>query len=270
MSVEKALSLFSSGLASESDELILRYLAGATDLLFWNYLDEEGRTKVQDTLQQLLFKRMGSKAPADIKKALYGLFTSIAYSPWGKTQLYRLWSDELKIADLKLNEDDYTRLAMLLAVYEYPGAGSILAKAREAISNPDQLRRFDYLQPALSADETEREQFFNSFRKSENREKESWVITACYYIHHPLRQKSAIRYLPMSLELLPEIAATGDIFFPKAWLDNTIGRYRSAEAYEILKKYLDTTSHLNPFLRAKLLQATDDLYRVQEILPGDY
>ena len=65
----------------------------------------------------------------------------------------------------------------------------------------------------------------------------------------------------MSLELIEEIQQTGDIFFPKGWLDNTIGMYTSKEAYELLATYLQDNPELNPQLRLKILQATDDLYR---------
>ena len=88
------------------------------------------------------------------------------------------------------------------------------------------------------------------------------MLSACYYIHHPLRQKTAIEHLPLSLDLIEEIQQTGDIFFPKGWLDNTIGLYSSEEAFEVLTGFLEANPELNPQLRLKILQSTDDLYRI--------
>ena len=87
--------------------------------------------------------------------------------------------------------------------------------AREELENADKVKRFDFLRPALSSDELVRNTFFESFKDAKNREKESWVLSACGYIHHPLRQQSSITQLPLALDLLEEIQMTGDIFFPK-------------------------------------------------------
>jgi aminopeptidase N len=264
----EALGLYQKGLLAEDNELILGYLTRVTDHLFWMYLSEDERIKYQEGLLTLLMKRLRGDAPSNIKKTLFSLYKSFAYSKTGREQLYRIWKKDLLIPGLQLNEDDYTSLAMQLAVYGHPKISSILETAREALSNPDKIRRFDFLQPALSQDEDVRAAFFESFRRQENREKENWVLSACYYIHHPLRQGAAEASLPLSLELLPEIAATGDIFFPKAWLDNTIGQYNSARAYTLIQDYLSGALNLNPFLKSKLLQATDDIYRVQQIKKG--
>lgn len=261
----EALELFRKGVLTESNELILRYLANSVGQLFWYYLDEVERNAYGEAMEKQLFDRLSGQAPPAIKKTLFGMFRSLAYSNWGKDQLYRIWRKELTVQNLLLNEDDFTALAMNLAVYGHKATPEILNEARRQISNPDKIDRFEFLLPALSQDPIVRETFFKSLKNPGMREKENWVLTAAYYIHHPLRQEEAIQYLPMSLQLLPELAATGDIFFPKAWLDNTIGLYRSEEAHAILEAYLEREKALNPLLRSKLLQATDDLFRVQEL-----
>ena len=153
---------------------------------------------------------------------------------------------------------------MQLALYEHTSASQILEKARAALKDPNKIERFDFLLPALSPEPATRNNLFRSFAQKENREKENWVLSACYYTHHPLRQKTAIESLPLSLELIEEIQETGDIFFPKGWLDNTIGMYSSPEAYAVLDRFLQANPELNPQLRMKILQASDDLYRIQK------
>ena len=48
------------------------------------------------------------------------------------------------------------------------------------------------------------------------------------YLHHPLRAAASAKYVRPSLDLLWEIQKTGDIFFPKRWMDATLGGYRGA------------------------------------------
>lgn len=119
------------------------------------------------------------------------------------------------------------------------------------------------MEPAIDSDPAVRTAFFKSFKDPKNREKENWVQTACSYIHHPLHQKEGIKSVGISLELLEEIQRTGDIFFPLGWLNNTIGKYTSKEAYVMVQNFIGSHPELDKNLMKKLLQATDNLYRRQ-------
>jgi Aminopeptidase N len=256
------LDLFIGGVQSEANELVHGLLCGQISSVFWSYLSPEERTQFQPILETMLWKELtnGNHA-ANIKKNIFGLWKGIAYSEDARNKLYQIWNKDLQIQDLKLNKDDYTGMAMTLALYEHPKANEILESAKKSLDNPDQLKRFEFLTPALSADASVRAEFFESFEDAKNREKEAWVLAACGYIHHPLHQSTAIEQLPLALDLLEEIQKTGDIFFPKRWLSATVGQYQSAEAYELTEKYLADHPNLNNSLKGKLLQATDDLYR---------
>ncbi len=120
--------------------------------------------------------------------------------------------------------------------------------------------------PALSADQDTRDQFFKSLKEKQNRAKESNVLAALYYLHHPLRQNSSVRYLPESLNLLEELQVTGDIFFPQSWLQATFGNYQSTAAANTVRNFLKTHPSYNPKLRAKILQAADNLFRAEKLL----
>ena len=112
-----------------------------------------------------------------------------------------------------------------------------------------------------------RDSFFNSLTNRKNRAKEAWVVTALGYLHHPLRQATAYKYLPQSLELVEEIQRTGDIFFPQSWLSATFGSYQTAAAWQVVQQFLLKHPDYNPKLKAKILQATDNLYRAQKLTP---
>ncbi|MFS4468996.1 M1 family metallopeptidase [Maribacter sp. 2210JD10-5] len=255
-----------NGIATESNEFILRMIAGQTTDLYWNSFTETQRKSYQQNLERTLYKRLKRPETKNIKKTLYNAYSSIAHSKTGTEVLYRIWNKEEPIDNLVLNKDDYTDLAQSLALFGHPKAKAILAEAKSKLTNPDKIQRFDFIMPALNADPAVRAAYFESFKNPENREKESWVQTACSYIHHPLRQKESIENVELSLELLEEIQETGDIFFPLGWLNSTIGRYTSKEAYDMVKNYIASRPELDKNLKQKLLQATDNLYRRQKIL----
>lgn len=264
ISIDKTFDIFQKGLKNEKNEQILSLLSDQVIHLFWNYFSKEERIQRQNEIGELLFTRLQLDEESSIKKTLFNSFLSIAYTGIARDRLYKIWRQELLIPDLILNQDDFTKIAMRLALYEHYKAFEILNEARVAINDSNKIKRFDFLMPALSPENKIRNKFFKSFTHKENREKENWVLSACYYIHHPIRQETAIESLELSLNLIEEIQKTGDIFFPKAWLNYTIGMYSSGEAYLILTEFLEANPNLNPQLRLKILQATDDLYRIQQ------
>ena len=252
---------FLNGIELESNELILGLLTRQTLALFWNHLSSKQRKELLPQLEGILLKRLNSEASKNIKKTLFNTYRSIAYSQEGQATLYRIWKEEDQFDNLTLNQDDYTRLAQTLSLYGHPKAVTILRQAKVKLANPDKRKRFEFLEPALSYNSEIRAAFFESFRSAENRAKESWVQTAAGYIHHPLHQEESIHSLSISLELLEEIQQTGDIFFPKRWLDATIGLYTSEEAYDLVVTYLVNHPSIDSNLKRKLLQASDKLYR---------
>ena len=255
--------LYRKSLLVEKNELLVNLISRYLTNIFWKYMNTVERQKVQPELERQLLQQLKSDLPANIKKTLFGTFRSIAYSESGRNTLYAIWNKQLLIKDLKLNTDDRTEIALQLAVYGYENQNKLLNKAKAEITNPDKLKRFEFLLPSVSEDISVRDAFFDSLKDEKNRAKESWVLSALNFLNHPLREKSSIKYLKPSLELLDEIQKTGDIFFPKRWLSSTIGAYTSPEAYRIMQEFISENPDLNPALLKKLLQASDDLRRAQ-------
>ena len=68
------------------------------------------------------------------------------------------------------------------------------------------------------------------------------------------------------MALLEEIQRTGDIFFPYSWLQATLGAYQSPSAARTVREFVQTHPGYNPQLKAKLLQAADDLFRAEKLV----
>ncbi|MGB3144966.1 MAG: M1 family aminopeptidase [Maribacter sp.] len=257
------LDSFRAAIQEEKNPILTNLLSGYLRAIYWKYLSDKQRTVYQPVLAKELWKELNSEISPNLKKTIFNTFRSIAYSGTSLNQLYSIWKTETQIPNLKLNDDDYTELSMDLALYGHQESSSILSTAKEAITNPDKLERFEFLLPSVSNDMSVKNEFFASLKLEKNRAKESWVAHAMDNLNHPVHHKESISYLRPSLDLLDEIQKTGDIFFPKRWLSSTIGNYTSAEAYTILKIFMEENPNLNPSLKKKLLQASDDLRRVQ-------
>ncbi|NER12857.1 peptidase M1 [Leptobacterium flavescens] len=261
----KVMNVLRNSLSSEKEELILSLIVGQLRTIFWTYISSEQRDKLVDDLEAQLRNELYKNTEGNIKRTVFGLYRSLAYNEKGQELLYKLWNENEKIKGLNLSNNDLSQIAASLAIYRHPEAESILDKATDDIKNADRRKRFEFLRPSLSNDTAVRDAFFESLRDAKNREKEAWVLTSLGYLNHPLRAASSEKYINTSLELLEEIQLTGDIFFPKRWLVNTVGAFSSENAYREVRAFLDRHPDYNPVLKAKLLQAADPLFRAQKI-----
>jgi aminopeptidase N len=257
-----------NGLEKEQEELNLRLINGYISAIYWEFITPEDRKEWSSRLEQAVWSAMKKQKLANNKKILFKTYQDIFISHGAMDTLYTVWCKQQAPAGIKLTEDDYTSLAFSLSLREnkYP---DILNKQLERITNPDRKSRFRFMMPAVSEKATVRDEFFNSLALKSNREKEANVTAALTYLHHPLRQGTSVKYLAKSLDLLTEIQRTGDIFFPQNWLQATFGNYQSAEAAEVVQKFLAANPDYNPKLRLKILQATDNLFRAQKLLKAE-
>jgi aminopeptidase N len=258
--------LYMRMLNRESEELSLRLITGQLSDIFWQYLPPTQRTDWGVYLEGKVWEAMRQQPESNKKKILFKLYQSIALSQDAQDRLYDIWKTQQAPAGVTLTEDDFTSLALALAVRDYAPDGTILDQQLARIKNPDRRKRLQFMMPALSGDVAVRDQFFTSLLDEKNREREAWVTAALGYLHHPLRAATSIKYLRPSLDELEEIQKTGDIFFPESWLRATLGSYQSYEAGEVVHDFLNEHPDFNPRLKAKLLQAADGLFRAVRLL----
>jgi aminopeptidase N len=76
-----------------------------------------------------------------------------------------------------------------------------------------------------------------------------------------LREAQARQRVRPALDLLQEIQKTGDIFFPKRWMDAILSGQRSPEAAKTVRQFLAAHPELPQRLRWVVLSAADDLFR---------
>lgn len=248
----------------EGEELILNLLASHIGDVYWRLLPAARRSSLAPQVEEALWKAMQAERVANRKKVLFRTFQSVALSTPALDTLHRIWATQQPPAGVRLSEDEYTGLALNLAVKGY-GADSLLPTQLARITNPDRRQRLQFLLPALSGNEQERDSFFASLKDPVIRKKEAWVADALGYLHHPLRTTTSVKYLPETLAMLQEVQQTGDIFFPAAWLSASFGSHQSPEAAGIVRTFLQTHPDYNGQLRMKILQAADPLFRAEKL-----
>ncbi|UII31329.1 M1 family aminopeptidase [Fulvivirga ulvae] len=262
---DKLLNRAIESLPREEEALITEYITGIIYTIYWKMISDENRVKLAPRLEGILLNMMLHTPSTNLKSTYFNALKSIAISENGVLVLKNIWNEEMTLEGLPLSERDFTSLAYELAVREVEDYQSILMEQGERITNPDRKRKFDFIRPALSEDETVRDTFFEGLKEPRNRENEAWVLEALNYLHHPLRSESSVKYITPSLEILREIQVTGDIFFPKRWLNNTLGGHSSEKAVDEVRQFLYKHNDYPTSLKNKILQSADLLFRSVEV-----
>ena len=252
-----------ASLPRESSELNLQRMLSCLQQVFWRWLPARERTARGPSLETLLRSGLDGAKTQSLKAAWFAALRDVALTPPTLQWLERVWKKEEGVPGLELAEPDYIALSMELAVREVPRWSAMLDEQIARIQNPDRKARFAFVRPALSADQTTRDVFFDSLKDLNNRRREPWVLEAVSYLHHPLRAAAAEKYIPASLALLREIQRTGDIFFPKRWMDATLSGHSSASAARLVAEFETSLPPDYPErLRRVILSSADDLWRV--------
>ena len=262
------LDLTFRALPRETDEQLTSRVLGYASNTFWRFLDQPARAARAARFESLLREGLAQAGTPSQKASWFGTLRNIATTPATVAWLRQVWEKKENVTGLPLAEADYTALALELAVRQVDGWSDILKTQLSRIENPDRRGRFQFVMPALSADPAERERWFLSLRDVNNRRREPWVLEGLNYLHHPLRADASKKYVQPSLEMLWEIQKTGDIFFPKRWLDATLGGHQTDEVAGTVRAFLKSLPANYPErLRNITLQSADELYRAAAVTP---
>ncbi|MEO7156568.1 MAG: M1 family aminopeptidase, partial [Vicinamibacterales bacterium] len=261
------LDLAMRSLPRESDEQMTSRILGYASNTWWRFLDTPARATRAARFESLLREGLGSAGTPSQKASWFGTLRNVAVTPATVGWLRQVWEKKESVSGLPLAEADYTSLALELAVRQVDGWSDILKAQLSRIENPDRKGRFQCVMPALSADPAEREKWFLSLKDVTNRRHEPWVLEGLSYLHHPLRADASKTFVQPSLDMLWDIQKTGDIFFPKRWLDATLGGHQTKEVADTVRAFLKSLPANYPDrLKNITLQSADELNRAAEIV----
>jgi len=258
-------------LPRETDEQNLQRILGYTRQAYWTFLEAPDRSRIAPRLEQILKDGLAAAQTSSLKSAWFSALRDVAVTEATVAWLERVWRRTESVPGLTLAEPDYIALALELAVREPPAWRQILDDQLTRIENPDRRDRFAYVRPALSADQGVRDAFFEGLSDVAARRREAWVLESLSYLHHPLRAAVSEKYIPRSLAMLREIQRTGDIFFPKRWMDATLGGHRSATSARMVSHFLAELPQDYPDrLRRVILSSSDNVFRASGVERSEF
>ena len=263
---EPLLAAVLAALPAERDELVASQLTGLIRSLYWRYLPDTARRAQAPQVERALWAALDAAPTPGRKGALFSAIVGVTLTDEGVARLERIWRTRQAPRGFPVSESQYIAIAEGLALRGVANAEAILDEQERRITNPDRLARARFMRPALSASVARRDSLFRSFAQVERRRRESWVLDAMGAMNHPLRAREFLPNLDAALGLTEEIQRTGDIFFPLGWMSATLGGHASPEAWAIVREHLRTHPAMNARVRGKMLQASDELFRVSR--PG--
>ena len=264
VSAASLLDVELEALPLETDEQLTARILGYLPETYWRHLTIAQRNDAAQRVEAVLWDLLAAAPTASRKSAIFSTLRSVALTPQSVAHLRAIWARTDSVPGLKLSEDDYTALAAALAIRDVADSDSILNAQAARITNPDRKARFAFVRPTLSRDSTVRDAWFNALQERANRTHEPWVLEGLSYLNHPLRAQHAVRYIEPALEMLAQVRATGDIFFPKRWLDATLSGHASPRAAAIIRQFLAERPDYPVRLRQIVLQSADPVFRAAE------
>ena len=251
-------------LPQESNPQCINLVCDYLQTNYWRFLTDRQRESHGRETESVIWSLMEQTERQDVRSTFFKTYRGIASSRGATQKLYSIWEKEKDVEGLSFSENDYITMAYELML-KHPGEqDTIKNRQLERIGGDEKKQEFRFVARALSEDQQARDSFFRSLLDEKNREKEPWVSKALHYLHHPLRAKQSVSYITPALEELREIQATGDIFFPKAWLDATLWGHSSKEAARAVRQFLEAHPDYPEKLENKILQSADLLFRTSK------
>ena len=136
-------------------------------------------------------------------------------------------------------------------------------RARAGRPSPEAARRAFVAGAAVPAAASKAEYFRRYLEDPELNEE--WVTASLDLFNHPDHAALSLPYLRPALEKLPWIQENRRIFFLPQWVGSFVGGHHSAEALEMVDRYLADHPELPADLRRKVLEARDELERTVEV-----
>lgn len=163
--------------------------------------------------------------------------------------VYSLWEEE---SEPLLNVRDYMAMAYRLAILKPEKALEILDVQRQRLADNENLsREFEFVSRACIYD-TDR--LLDILMSAENRRPEPWTSKMVALIFDSYRTPSNAQ-LKRALDILPDIQASGGIFFPTQWSRAIMGGIRTPENKQFIIDYCQNLNPESP-LHRKLLEAS--------------
>ncbi|MGI8549016.1 MAG: M1 family metallopeptidase [Gemmatimonadaceae bacterium] len=128
-------------------------------------------------------------------------------------------------------------------------------------------KRYAFIADAARPDGSVKREYFTRYL-SDSTLNEDWATASLGAFNELNQQALTLEYLKPALDTLPWLQRNRRIFFIGSWLDGFLGGQTSPEALTVVRTFLAQRNDLGKDLRAKVLQAVDEMERTVAIREG--
>ncbi|MGL5684034.1 MAG: M1 family metallopeptidase [Marinifilaceae bacterium] len=214
---------------------------------------------LSNAAEEQIWSLMTATQNKEIKQRLFRLYMTVYNNPKGSQRLWQILSASNNNLNLSLEERDIMTLCYELSLRDSAKYSEIKQQGDNRITNVDRKKEFNYIIKAVHPSKVARDSLFALFISGKERDIEPWCQQALSYLNHPSRQQHALAYIRPALNALPDVQRTGDIFFPKGWIQSVLKGHKSIAASDTVKQFLQANPDYPQLMKNKILQSAGHL-----------
>ncbi len=261
--------LLLEGANAETEPVVLEYCLGRIETIFNRIMTDSQRMARSAGLESVLIHNLTQRQDPGIRASFYKTLRRVAIGDNGIKVLEGVLKNEIEVGDFEFSEEDRLKAGFIIALHRGEEGLQLLDQLKDELKDEHKKERLEYMKMALSPDPELRKSFFYALEDHRNRKQEAWVLEALGYLHHPMRQDASREFIGPSIEWLPDIQRTNDIFFPKRWIETTLMQYSDPEAGDTVREFLYRNPRFPAHLKRILLESSDLMFRVEGLHAKD-
>jgi aminopeptidase N len=259
---ERYIELALAWLPHEADDVSASVMLSRLRVAYLRYLAPARRQALAPRIEAFVMAQMRGAATASRRIAYWRTFLDVARTDAGRALLKDLFAGRADVPGVPLRSRDRFHIVQALLALGEPDAEALLeAQSREDPGSEG--RRYAFAAAAARPSPELKLQYFERFLADPSLP-ESWIEEALQPLNDPDHAPLTLPLLARALQALPRLKRERKIFFINGWLAAFLGGQSSAQALELVQRYLDRET-LEPDLRLKVLEAVDPLERVVRI-----
>jgi len=259
------INLAIRSLPQEEDPELALSLLGRVRTAYVRFLSDEQRNNVTSNLESLLIDEMQHAPVVDLRITYFRGLVDVAKNETARRILQDLLTAKSAVPGVSLKQRDRWSIVARLIATAAPAAEDLFA-AERAKDQSEEGRKYAYVAEAGRARAETKQKYFNDYTSATASPavSEDWITASLGSFNLSSQSGLTLQYLRPALDALPQMKRTRKIFFVLNWLDSFVGGQNSAEALQVLNRFLESTP-LDPDLKLKVLEVKDELDRAVRI-----
>ncbi|MGM0408758.1 MAG: M1 family metallopeptidase, partial [Bacteroidota bacterium] len=151
------LKSYLKALNHETDDQNVNLLLSYIQTAFWKFLTSDEKQHFSKIIEESLWTKLKDGTQKRVQSSYFKAYTKIALNDSAINNLVQVFNGKISIKNLQLSTRDYTDLAFELAIRDIEETDEILNTQYQRIEDDERKSRFEFIKPALSANEQVRD-----------------------------------------------------------------------------------------------------------------